>query len=121
MGRCGAWQLDGWRLGDCAGRSHDVLESVHHRFGQREPAVLQMLYRELVRIVREVGRGTAGEVADGKADLGIATLGGSVPLPPGLVARGLHMRGRSTNAGSKGGPLGSPVVRVRERVGKLLT
>ncbi|WP_329550736.1 LysR family transcriptional regulator [Streptomyces sp. NBC_00696] len=42
-----------------------------------------------VRIVREVGRGTAGEVADGKADIAIATLGGSAPLPPGLVASGL--------------------------------
>ncbi|MGW7545096.1 LysR family transcriptional regulator [Streptomyces sp. NPDC054770] len=42
-----------------------------------------------VRIVREVGRGTAGEVADGKADIAIATLGGSAPLPPGLVANGL--------------------------------
>ncbi|WP_432018169.1 LysR family transcriptional regulator [Streptomyces sp. 1222.5] len=42
-----------------------------------------------VRIVREVGRGTAGEVADGKADAAIATLGGSAPLPPGLVAREL--------------------------------
>ncbi|WP_316782194.1 LysR family transcriptional regulator [Streptomyces sasae] len=39
-----------------------------------------------VRIVRETGRGTAGEVADGKADIAIATLGGTVPLPPGLVA-----------------------------------
>lgn len=42
-----------------------------------------------MRIVREVGRGTAGEVADGKADMAIAALGGSVPLPPGLVASGL--------------------------------
>ncbi|MFF5760485.1 LysR family transcriptional regulator [Streptomyces longwoodensis] len=42
-----------------------------------------------VRIVREVGRGTAGEVSDGRADLAIATLGGSAPLAPGLVARGL--------------------------------
>ncbi|WP_240152095.1 LysR family transcriptional regulator [Streptomyces mobaraensis] len=39
-----------------------------------------------VRIVREIGRGTAGEVADGRADLGIATLDGTQPLPPGLVA-----------------------------------
>ncbi|GCB44385.1 LysR family transcriptional regulator [Streptomyces sp. NL15-2K] len=59
------------------------------------PQVLQRLRAEhpgiepQVRIVREVGRGTAGEVADGKADIGIATLGGSVPLPPGLVASAL--------------------------------
>ncbi|WP_282693148.1 LysR family transcriptional regulator [Streptomyces sp. CC208A] len=38
-----------------------------------------------VRIVREVGRGTAGEVLDGRADLGIATLGTSSPVPPELV------------------------------------
>ncbi|GAA1267704.1 LysR family transcriptional regulator [Kitasatospora nipponensis] len=42
-----------------------------------------------VRIVPEVGRGTAGEVADGRADLGIATLGGSSPLPGGVLAVGL--------------------------------
>lgn len=42
-----------------------------------------------VRIVREVGRGTAGEVADGKADIAIATLGGSGLFPPGLVTGGL--------------------------------
>ncbi|MFI8826551.1 LysR family transcriptional regulator [Streptomyces sp. NPDC053431] len=38
-----------------------------------------------VRIVREVGRGTAGEVLDGRADLGIATLGTTSPVPPALV------------------------------------
>ena len=59
------------------------------------PAVLQRLrarhpgIEPRVRIVREVGRGTAGEVADGKADIAIATLGGSVLLPPGLVMGGL--------------------------------
>ncbi|MFG2462995.1 LysR family transcriptional regulator [Streptomyces sp. NPDC048523] len=59
------------------------------------PAVLQRLrtrhpgIEPRVRIVREVGRGTAGEVADGKADIGIATLGGSAPMAPGLVASGL--------------------------------
>ncbi len=42
-----------------------------------------------MRVVRQVGRGTAGEVADGRADLAIATLGGPSPLPPGLVAHGL--------------------------------
>ncbi|MBB5120557.1 LysR family transcriptional regulator [Streptomyces eurocidicus] len=39
-----------------------------------------------VRIVRELGRGTAGEVTDGRADVGIATLGGSEPLPGGLLS-----------------------------------
>jgi DNA-binding transcriptional LysR family regulator len=53
-----------------------VLERLRARYPGIEPQV---------RIVREVGRGTAGEVADGKADIAIATLGGSVPLPPGLV------------------------------------
>ncbi len=38
-----------------------------------------------VRMVRELGRGTAGEVADGRADLGIATLGTTSPVPPELV------------------------------------
>ncbi|MFI6881221.1 LysR family transcriptional regulator [Streptomyces sp. NPDC050400] len=38
-----------------------------------------------VRVVRDVGAGTAGEVTAGRADLAIATLGGSGPLPAGLV------------------------------------
>jgi DNA-binding transcriptional LysR family regulator len=42
-----------------------------------------------VRVVRDVGRGTSGEVADGRADLAIATLGGSTPLPQGLITGGL--------------------------------
>ncbi|MFF7990088.1 LysR family transcriptional regulator [Kitasatospora xanthocidica] len=44
-----------------------------------------------VRIVREIGRGTAGEVADGRADLGLATLDADGPPPvPGLVAARLY-------------------------------
>ncbi|MFG2627131.1 LysR family transcriptional regulator [Streptomyces sp. NPDC048473] len=39
----------------------------------------------VVRMVREVGRGTAGEVLDGRADLGIATIGTSSPVPKELV------------------------------------
>ncbi|WP_199552318.1 LysR family transcriptional regulator [Streptomyces sp. N35] len=38
-----------------------------------------------VRVVREVGPGTAGEVAAGRADLAIATIGTSSPIPAGLV------------------------------------
>ncbi|MFB7372719.1 LysR family transcriptional regulator [Streptomyces sp. NPDC056222] len=38
-----------------------------------------------VRIVREVGPGTAGEVLEGRADLGIATIGTTSPVPPQLV------------------------------------
>ncbi|MGW2836091.1 LysR family transcriptional regulator [Streptomyces sp. NPDC001286] len=57
-----------------------ALERLHARHPGVEPRV---------RIVREVGRGTAGQVADGKADLAIATLGGTAALEPGLVASGL--------------------------------
>jgi len=38
-----------------------------------------------VRVVREIGPGTAGEVAEGRADLGIATIGTGSPIPPELV------------------------------------
>ncbi|MEU9621280.1 LysR family transcriptional regulator [Streptomyces sp. NPDC048155] len=39
----------------------------------------------VVRMVREVGRGTAGEVLDGRADLAIATIGTTSPGPKELV------------------------------------
>lgn len=39
-----------------------------------------------VLIVPEIGRGTAGQVADGHADLAIATLAEDATLPPGLLA-----------------------------------
>ncbi|MFF2846690.1 LysR family transcriptional regulator [Streptomyces sp. NPDC058001] len=58
-----------------------LLPPVLRRLRARHPGI-----EPRVRIVREVGRGTAGEVAAGKADIAIATLGGSTPLPPGLVA-----------------------------------
>ncbi|QKW07032.1 LysR family transcriptional regulator [Streptomyces sp. NA04227] len=61
-----------------------LLPPVLQRLRARHPGI-----DPRVRIVREVGRGTAGEVADGKADIALGTLGGSVPLPPGLVASGL--------------------------------
>ncbi|MEU9862230.1 LysR family transcriptional regulator [Streptomyces sp. NPDC047971] len=38
-----------------------------------------------VRIVREVGPGTAGEVLEGRADIGIATIGTTSPVPSRLV------------------------------------
>jgi DNA-binding transcriptional LysR family regulator len=41
--------------------------------------------RPEVRVVRDVGRGTVGEVSDGRADLAIATLGGATPLPDNLI------------------------------------
>ncbi|MFF5634563.1 LysR family transcriptional regulator [Streptomyces sp. NPDC012825] len=50
------------------------------RLAERHPEVVPE-----VRIVREVGRGTAGEVPDGRADPAIATLGTTSPVPPELV------------------------------------
>ncbi|WP_306337231.1 LysR family transcriptional regulator [Streptomyces sp. KL118A] len=41
--------------------------------------------RPEVRVVRELGAGTAGEVAEGRADIGIATLGATSPVPAGLI------------------------------------
>ncbi|MFD5316193.1 LysR family transcriptional regulator [Streptomyces sp. NPDC127098] len=61
-----------------------LLPPVLRRLRDRHPGI-----EPRVRIVREVGPGTAGEVADGRADLGIATLGGTTPLPSGVVAGGL--------------------------------
>lgn len=61
-----------------------VLPPVLHRLRARHPGI-----QPQVRIIRDLGPGTAGEVHNGKADLAITTLGGSAPLPPGLVARPL--------------------------------
>ncbi|WP_370115703.1 LysR family transcriptional regulator [Streptacidiphilus sp. MAP12-33] len=61
-----------------------LLPPVLQRLRERHPAL-----EPRVRIVREVGRGTAGEVADGRADLALATLDGTTPLPSGLVAHRL--------------------------------
>ncbi|MFF0387933.1 LysR family transcriptional regulator [Kitasatospora sp. NPDC004615] len=44
-----------------------------------------------VRVVRDLGRGTAGEVADGRADLALATMGAAIPR--GLVAVPLYREG----------------------------
>ncbi|MER7764861.1 LysR family transcriptional regulator [Streptomyces sp. NPDC097619] len=57
-----------------------ALERLTRRHPEIEPEV---------RVVRELGAGTAGEVAAGRADLGIATLGGSAALPEGLVTGAL--------------------------------
>ncbi|MDK9494501.1 LysR family transcriptional regulator [Streptomyces katrae] len=48
-------------------------------------AALHPGIRPEVRVVRELGAGTAGEVAAGRADLGIATLGAREDVPPGLL------------------------------------
>ncbi|WP_328300978.1 LysR family transcriptional regulator [Streptomyces sp. NBC_00435] len=58
-----------------------LLPPALERLTARHPGV-----RPEVRVVRELGAGTAGEVAAGRADLGIATLGGSQGLPPGLLS-----------------------------------
>ncbi|MFJ6382967.1 LysR family transcriptional regulator [Kitasatospora sp. NPDC092039] len=63
-----------------------LLPPVLARLAERHPGL-----GTRVRIVREIGRGTAGEVADGRADLGLATLDAGGPPPvPGLVAVPLY-------------------------------
>lgn len=57
-----------------------LLPPALERLAARHPGI-----RPEVRVVRELGAGVAGEVAAGRADLGIATLGGSRELPPGLL------------------------------------
>ncbi|MDQ1048813.1 LysR family transcriptional regulator [Streptomyces sp. V4I2] len=57
-----------------------LLPPVLERLAARHPGI-----EATVTVVREVGPGTAGEVADGRADLGIATIGTSSPIPPELV------------------------------------
>ncbi|MEU9143082.1 LysR family transcriptional regulator [Streptomyces sp. NPDC048349] len=58
-----------------------LLPPALERLTARHPGI-----RPEVRVVRELGAGTAGEVAAGRADLGIATLGGSDGMPPGLLS-----------------------------------
>ncbi|GGV10533.1 LysR family transcriptional regulator [Streptomyces filipinensis] len=55
-----------------------LLPPALERLAERHPGV-----EVTVTVVRELGAGTAGEVAAGRADLGIATLSG--PPPAGLV------------------------------------
>ncbi|KOU15447.1 LysR family transcriptional regulator [Streptomyces sp. WM6368] len=57
-----------------------LLPPALERLAVRHPGI-----RPEVRVVREIGAGAAGEVAGGRADLGIATLGGSQDTPPGLL------------------------------------
>jgi len=57
-----------------------LLPPALERLTARHPGIEPM-----VTVVREVGPGTAGEVAEGRADLGIATIGTSAPVPPELV------------------------------------
>ncbi|MEV6680372.1 LysR family transcriptional regulator [Streptomyces erythrochromogenes] len=58
-----------------------LLPPALERLTARHPGI-----RPEVRVVREIGAGAAGEVAAGRADLGIATLGGARDgAPPGLL------------------------------------
>ncbi|MFE9441296.1 LysR family transcriptional regulator [Streptomyces sp. NPDC006602] len=57
-----------------------LLPPVLERLASRHPGI-----EATVTVVREVGPGTAGEVAEGRADLGIATIGTSSPIPPELI------------------------------------
>ncbi|MCX5404410.1 LysR family transcriptional regulator [Streptomyces sp. NBC_00335] len=58
-----------------------LLPPALERLTSRHPGI-----RPEVRVVRELGAGAAGEVAAGRADLGIATLGVARGLPPGLLS-----------------------------------
>jgi DNA-binding transcriptional LysR family regulator len=58
-----------------------LLPPALERLTNRYPAL-----KPRVTIVPELGRGTAGEVADGRADIAIATLAEEAKLPAGLLA-----------------------------------
>ncbi|MFE4264365.1 LysR family transcriptional regulator [Streptomyces sp. NPDC056883] len=58
-----------------------LLPPALERLTARHPGI-----RPEVRVVRELGAGAAGEVAAGRADLGIATLGVEQGLAPGLLS-----------------------------------
>ncbi|WP_371603128.1 LysR family transcriptional regulator [Streptomyces sp. NBC_01220] len=57
-----------------------LLPPVLERLTARHPGI-----EPEVRVVRELGAGTAGEVAEGRADVGIATMGAASPVPAGLI------------------------------------
>nr|WTB36309.1 LysR family transcriptional regulator [Streptomyces sp. NBC_00830] len=57
-----------------------LLPPALERLRARHPGI-----EPVVRVVREMGRGTAGEVLAGRADLGLATIGTSSPVPKELV------------------------------------
>ncbi|MEV7173195.1 LysR family transcriptional regulator [Streptomyces sp. NPDC093224] len=57
-----------------------LLPPALERLAARHPGI-----RPEVRVVREIGAGAAGEVLAGRADLGIATLGGPQGTLPGLL------------------------------------
>ncbi|MEU4729376.1 LysR family transcriptional regulator [Streptomyces sp. NPDC023588] len=58
-----------------------LLPPALERLTARHPGI-----RPQIRVVREIGAGAAGEVAAGRADLGIATLGAAEGALPGLLS-----------------------------------
>ncbi|OQR63644.1 LysR family transcriptional regulator [Streptomyces maremycinicus] len=77
----GTGQVDGpLRIAAFRSAALYLLPPVLERLATRHPGI-----RATVTVVREVGPGTAGAVAEGRADLGIATFGTSTPVPPELV------------------------------------
>ncbi|MFE0580572.1 LysR family transcriptional regulator [Streptomyces sp. NPDC058874] len=78
----GGGALDGvLRIAAFRSAALHLLPPALERLTARHPGI-----RPEVRVVREIGAGAAGEVAAGRADLGIATLGGSPgAAPPGLL------------------------------------
>lgn len=90
-----------------------LLPPVLERLRGRHPGI-----EPRVRIVREIGRGAAGEVADGKADLAVTTLDGSAPLPTGLVAGRLFEEPYSlVHAAGHAAPRSLPLVDWAENCG----
>ncbi|MDQ0578713.1 LysR family transcriptional regulator [Streptomyces rishiriensis] len=57
-----------------------LLPPVLERLTARHPGI-----EPEVHVVRELGVGTAGEVVQGRADVGIATVGATSPVPAGLI------------------------------------
>ncbi|MFE4636380.1 LysR family transcriptional regulator [Streptomyces sp. NPDC056773] len=77
----GAEPLDGvLRIAAFRSAALHLLPPALERLTARHPGI-----RPEVRVIREIGAGTAGEVAAGRADLGIATLGAAQDVPPGLL------------------------------------
>ncbi|CAM5252844.1 LysR family transcriptional regulator [Streptomyces cyaneofuscatus] len=68
------------RIAAFRGAALHLLPPALERLRARHPGI-----EPVVRMVREVGRGTAGEVLDGRADLAVATLGTTSAVQPGLV------------------------------------
>ncbi|NBE54954.1 LysR family transcriptional regulator [Streptomyces boluensis] len=82
-GRVGGGRVEGEvRIAAFRSAALHLLPAALHRLRERHPGI-----DARVKVVREVGAGTAGEVLAGRADLGIATLPTrpTAPVPAGLV------------------------------------